>query len=136
MSHWAEVRGRWSQIYGDGSIPRLFAYRDNSDADRALVAGLGADTIVERGDDVAVRILEIVPEGVGVVVDAAVQKGQVASAVRPGERSCRSVAGQAMTPKVCRSTWSPSATSMSRTTSSIAFAPPSNNVGSLRRTSR
>lgn len=57
---------------------------DASAADRAFVEGLGADSVVERGDDVATRILAVAPEGVDAVVDAAVQMDQVTSAVKTG----------------------------------------------------
>jgi NADPH:quinone reductase len=57
---------------------------DAKDSDRDLVASLGADEIVERGDDVATRIREIAPGGVDGVVDAAVLNDAVEAAVRDG----------------------------------------------------
>ena len=62
----------------------LTVVADSSSADRALVEGLGADFVVERGDDVAERILAAVPGGVDAVVDAAVQTSAVVPAVAPG----------------------------------------------------
>jgi NADPH:quinone reductase-like Zn-dependent oxidoreductase len=62
----------------------LTVIADSSEKDRALVESLGADTVVARGDDVATRILDTVPGGVDAVVDTALQKEQVTSAVRPG----------------------------------------------------
>lgn len=57
---------------------------DAKDADREQVASLGADEIVERGDDVAARIRQIAPDGVDAVVDAAVLDDKVEPAVREG----------------------------------------------------
>ena len=57
---------------------------DAKASDRDLVASLGADEIVERGEDVATRIREIAPGGVDAVVDAAVLNDQVEPAVRDG----------------------------------------------------
>lgn len=57
---------------------------DAKDTDRDLVASLGADELVERGDDVATRIREIAPDGVDAVVDAAVLNDEVEPAVRDG----------------------------------------------------
>jgi NADPH2:quinone reductase len=62
----------------------LVVIADSSTADRALVEGLGADVIVERGDDVAARILAAAPGGVDAVVDTAMQREQATSAVKPG----------------------------------------------------
>ncbi|RRO20416.1 NADP-dependent oxidoreductase [Saccharopolyspora rhizosphaerae] len=57
---------------------------DAKDSDRELVAELGADEIVERGEDVATRIREVAPDGVDAVVDAAVLNDKVEPAVRDG----------------------------------------------------
>jgi NADPH:quinone reductase-like Zn-dependent oxidoreductase len=62
----------------------LTVIADSSEKDVPLVEGLGADTVVARGDDVADRILAAAPGGVDAVVDAAVQKELVTRAVRPG----------------------------------------------------
>ena len=45
---------------------------------------LGADVVVRRGDDVAARIREVVPEGVDAVADGAVQHTLVLPAIRDG----------------------------------------------------
>ena len=57
---------------------------DASEADEALVRSLGADVIVPRGDDVAARIREAVPDGVDAVADGAIQHALVLPAVRDG----------------------------------------------------
>lgn len=59
---------------------------DAADADRELVRSLGADVIVERGDDVAARIREVEPDGVPAVADGAVHNDLVVPAVRDGGR--------------------------------------------------
>lgn len=46
---------------------------DASEADEELVAGLGADVVVRRGDDVADRIRDHAPDGVDGLVDGSVQ---------------------------------------------------------------
>ncbi len=60
----------------------LTVIADASDADRDLVASLGADIVVQRGDDVAVRIREHFPDGVDGLADGAVQNARVIAAVR------------------------------------------------------
>lgn len=57
---------------------------DASPADEALVRDLGADTVVERGDDVAARIRAVVPDGVDALADGAVLHSQVLGAIRDG----------------------------------------------------
>ncbi|MGP4014435.1 NADP-dependent oxidoreductase [Saccharopolyspora sp. 5N708] len=57
---------------------------DAAERDRELVRGLGADVVVDRGDDVAARIREVEPAGVDGVVDAAVLNELVVPAVRDG----------------------------------------------------
>jgi NADPH:quinone reductase-like Zn-dependent oxidoreductase len=57
---------------------------DASPADEQLVRGLGADVVVPRGDDVAWRFREVVPDGVDGVADGAVQHGRVLAAIRDG----------------------------------------------------
>jgi NADPH:quinone reductase-like Zn-dependent oxidoreductase len=57
---------------------------DASEADRDLVASLGADVIVPRGPDVAEDILAAVPGGVDALADGSVQNMQVVPAVRDG----------------------------------------------------
>ncbi|MQA17050.1 MAG: zinc-binding dehydrogenase, partial [Pseudonocardiaceae bacterium] len=60
----------------------LTVVADAADKDRALVTGLGADHVVERGDDVAGRIRAVFPDGVDGLVDAAVQNEKALPAVR------------------------------------------------------
>jgi len=55
---------------------------DASEADEELVASLGADIIVRRGDDVASRIREHFPDGVDGLADGAVLNELVIPAVR------------------------------------------------------
>ena len=57
---------------------------DASDADEQLVADLGADVVVRRGDDVAGRFREAAPGGVDGLADGAVQSELVVPAVRDG----------------------------------------------------
>ena len=57
---------------------------DAADKDAELVSALGADYVVERGEDVADRIRELFPEGVDALADAAVLDGRAARAVRDG----------------------------------------------------
>jgi NADPH:quinone reductase-like Zn-dependent oxidoreductase len=57
---------------------------DASARDEELVRALGADIVVPRGDDVAARIREAVPEGVDAVADGAVQHRLVLPAIRDG----------------------------------------------------
>ena len=62
----------------------LTVIADASEADRGLVAKLGADIVVDRGGDVATRIREHFPEGVDGLADGAVQNEVVIPAVRDG----------------------------------------------------
>ena len=62
----------------------LTVIADASDADHELVAALGADIVVRRGDDVAARIREHFPDGVDGLADGAVQNERVIAAVRDG----------------------------------------------------
>ena len=57
---------------------------DAAAADDQLVRDLGADVVVRRGDDVAARIREAVPNGVDGVADGAIQHRLVLSAIRDG----------------------------------------------------
>jgi NADPH2:quinone reductase len=57
---------------------------DASEADEALVTALGADVVVRRGDDVAARILAVVPDGVDGLADGAVLDAKVLPAIRDG----------------------------------------------------
>ena len=62
----------------------LTVIADASEVDEALIASLGADIVVRRGDDVAARIREHFPDGVDGLADGAVQKDLVIAAVRDG----------------------------------------------------
>lgn len=57
---------------------------DSNDRDLAFVRSLGPEAIVERGDDVAERMLEQVPGGLDAVADGALLNERVLDAVRPG----------------------------------------------------
>ncbi len=59
---------------------------DASAADEELVRGLGADVVVRRGDDVADRIREAVPEGVAGIADGSVQGDLLVPALADGGR--------------------------------------------------
>lgn len=57
---------------------------DAAENDEQLVRSLGADDVVRRGDDVAKRIRELVPEGVDGLADGAVQNELVGPAIKDG----------------------------------------------------
>jgi NADPH:quinone reductase-like Zn-dependent oxidoreductase len=57
---------------------------DASEDDEALVRALGADVIVRRGDDVAQRIREVMPDGVDGLADGAVLDDKVLAAIKGG----------------------------------------------------
>jgi NADPH:quinone reductase-like Zn-dependent oxidoreductase len=65
-------------------VEGLTVIADASEADHALVASLGADIVVRRGDDVASRIRAHVPHGVDGLADGAVLNARVIPAVRDG----------------------------------------------------
>ena len=67
-----------------GKAAGLRVIADAAKADRELVRSLGADVVVDRGDDVAKNILAVVPEGVGGVIDAAMQHELVVPAIATG----------------------------------------------------
>jgi NADPH:quinone reductase-like Zn-dependent oxidoreductase len=62
----------------------LTVIADASAIDRQLVASLGADIVVHRGDDVAARIREHFPHGVDGIADGAVLNERVIPAVCDG----------------------------------------------------
>ncbi len=62
----------------------LTVIADASAKDEELVASLGADIVVRRGDDVAARIREHFPEGVDGLADGAVLNEKAIAAVRNG----------------------------------------------------
>ena len=57
---------------------------DASPIDTALVRALGADEVVDRGDDVADRVRAIVPDGVDGLADGALLHAKALPAVRDG----------------------------------------------------
>jgi NADPH2:quinone reductase len=62
----------------------LTVIADASEKDEELVASLGADIVVRRGDDVASRIRSHFPQGVDGLADGAVLNELVIPAVRDG----------------------------------------------------
>jgi NADPH:quinone reductase-like Zn-dependent oxidoreductase len=62
----------------------LTVIADASERDEKLVASLGADIVVRRGDDVASRIRRHFPQGVDGLADGAVLNELVIPAVRDG----------------------------------------------------
>ena len=62
----------------------LTVIADASETDEALVRELGADIVVRRGDDVATRIRQHVPEGVDGLADGALLDALILPAVRDG----------------------------------------------------
>jgi NADPH:quinone reductase len=67
-----------------GKIDGLRIIADASPADEQIVRDLGADVVVSRGDDVAARIREVVPEGVDALADGSVQNELLLPAVKDG----------------------------------------------------
>lgn len=67
-----------------GKADGLTVIADAGPADEALVAELGADRVVARGDDVAGRFRSEAPDGVDGLADGAVQHALVVPAVRDG----------------------------------------------------
>jgi len=57
---------------------------DASEADEQLVRDLGADVVVRRGDDVAARIRDVVPDGVDGLADGSVQNELLLPAIKDG----------------------------------------------------
>jgi NADPH:quinone reductase-like Zn-dependent oxidoreductase len=62
----------------------LHVIADAAPNDAELVGQLGAEVVVERGDDVAQRIRQALPQGVDAAIDAAVLGWQIEPAIRPG----------------------------------------------------
>ena len=65
-------------------VDGLRVIADASEDDEELVAGLGADVVVRRGDDGARRIREHAPDGVDAVIDGSVQNEALFDALRDG----------------------------------------------------
>src|SRR5882757_2943637 len=85
---WVAVTGAAGAVGGYAvQLARADGLRVIADAspnDAQLVRDLGADIVVERGDDVAQRIRQALPQGVDAAVDAAVLGWQIEPAIRPG----------------------------------------------------
>lgn len=62
----------------------LSVIADAAKRDEPQVRALGADVVVERGDDVAKRVREVVPDGVDGVIDTALLHARVLPAIRDG----------------------------------------------------
>lgn len=62
----------------------IWVIADASAADEVLVRSSGADLVLARGDDIAQRIRDVVPEGVDALLDAAVLDEKSLPAVRDG----------------------------------------------------
>ncbi len=62
----------------------LTVIADAKDSDVDLVRSLGADEVVERGDDVVARIRELAPDGVDALADGAVLDEKILGAIRDG----------------------------------------------------
>lgn len=67
-----------------GKADGLTVIADAADKDRQLVADLGADIIVPRGDDIADQIRQALPEGVDGLADGAVQNELAVPAIKDG----------------------------------------------------
>ena len=67
-----------------GKAAGLQVIADASEADEELVAALGADVVVRRGDDVAERIRQHFPQGTDGLADGSVQMDMLVAAVRDG----------------------------------------------------
>lgn len=64
----------------------LYVIADAKPSDMALVQSIGADEVVQRGDDLGVRVRRLVPQGVSGVVDGALLHEKVLPAVAPRGR--------------------------------------------------
>jgi len=65
-------------------VAGLRVIADAKESDRDIVAGLGADVIVERGPDVAAAILDACPAGVDAIADGSLQHEALLPALRDG----------------------------------------------------
>ncbi|MEZ5854535.1 MAG: NADP-dependent oxidoreductase [Hyphomicrobiaceae bacterium] len=85
----------------------LTVIADASEADHALVKGLGADIVVPRGNDVADRIRQHFPDGVDGLADGAVLNERAVPAVRDNGifTAVRGFEGQAERGIKFRPTW-------------------------------
>jgi NADPH:quinone reductase-like Zn-dependent oxidoreductase len=67
-----------------GKADGLRVIADASPTDHALVESLGADVVLERGDDLARRIRGVVPQGVEGVIDGAMFHEKILPAIADG----------------------------------------------------
>ncbi len=67
-----------------GKADGLTVIADAAETDRQLVADLGADIVVPRGDDIAEQIRQALPEGVDGLADGAVQNERTLGAIKDG----------------------------------------------------
>lgn len=67
-----------------GSKDRLNMVAVTSPSDETFMRTVGASMVIARGDDIAMRILKALPQGVDAVVDAAGLGEQIIPAVRSG----------------------------------------------------
>ncbi|MDV3129881.1 NADP-dependent oxidoreductase [Mycobacterium sp. 21AC1] len=85
---WIAVTGAAGAVGGYvvelAKVVGLNVIADAAPADIELVSRLGADEVLPRGDGLADRILQLHPDGVDAVVDAALLSAKIEPAVRPG----------------------------------------------------
>lgn len=67
-----------------GKADGLKVVADAKASDRELVKSLGADVVVERGDEVAKNIRAVIPDGVDGVIDAALLHEKIVPAIADG----------------------------------------------------
>lgn len=85
----------------------LMVIADASDADRTLVASLGADIVVPRGEGFADAVRKQFPDGVDGLADGSVQNDQVVGAIADGGAftSVRGFAGEPQRDITFTTTW-------------------------------
>ena len=85
---WVAVTGAAGAVGGYAvelaRVDGLHVIADAAPKDTELVRKLGAEIVVARGDDVAQRIRQALPQGVDAAIDAAVLGWQIEPAIRPG----------------------------------------------------
>lgn len=85
---WVAVTGAAGAVGGYAvelaRVDGLHVIADAAPKDTELVRQLGAEIVVARGDGVAQRIRQALPQGVDAAIDAAVLGWQIEPAIRPG----------------------------------------------------
>jgi NADPH:quinone reductase len=85
---WVAVTGAAGAVGGYAvelaRVDGLHVIADAAPKDTELVRKLGAEIVVARGDGVAQRIRQALPQGVDAAIDAAVLGWQIEPAIRPG----------------------------------------------------